>query len=411
MNILFVVPYVPTPIRVRPYQFVRHLHARGHTLTVAALWGSAEEQRQLDALAELGMQTVGAPHTRGRALANCLRALPSRTPLQAAYCRSPGFEELLRRALHAPDGARPDAIHVEHLRGSPFLFALRPMLDTLPGSRPPLVWDSVDCISLLFAQAAQQSAARGTRLLARLELGRTRRHEGHLVHLADHTVVTAQGDADALRSLAAAADAGRSPCLSVVPNGVDTETFRPAPPANRAPARIVFSGKMSYHANATAALHLAREVMPRVWAAHPDAELWIVGKEPTAALTALANPEANTRRVVVTGEVPSMAAMLQQATIAAAPVVYGAGVQNKVLEAMACSTPVVASRRAASALEAQPGRDLLLADAPEDFAQQILALLAEPARCEALGAAGRAYVERRHSWDASAARLEAIYAA
>lgn len=410
MKILMVVPYVPNVIRVRPYQFVRHLHARGHTLTVAALWSSDDERRNLEALAEMGVRTLGARHTRLRALGNCLRALPGGTPLQAAYCDSPALIDLLRAEFAA--GNMPyDAIHVEHLRGSAFLLALREMLAGMGAARPRLVWDSVDCISMLFEQAARQSASRRARLVARVELERTRRHEARLLRAADHTIVTAAQDADALRALAAADGQAGVPCLSVVPNGVDTVTFCPVPAAHpHAPARIIFSGKMSYHANATAALYLARSVMPIVWAAQPEAELWIAGKEPGPELTALANPQAAARRVVVTGEVPSMAALLQQATVAAAPVIYGAGVQNKVLEAMACGVPVVASSRAVAALDACPGRDLLVADTPGEFAQQILSLLAAPAQREAMGAAGRAYVLACHSWDTSAARLEAIYA-
>lgn len=404
MKILYVVPYVPNLIRVRPYQLIRHLHKRGHTLTVATLW-SSDDEGDLEALRAMGPRVVGAPHGRQAALLNCLAALPTRTPLQAAWCRSAALDGQLEAALL--DG--PDAVHVEHLRGSPALLHLRGAIDALPpAQRPRLVWDSVDCISLLFEQAARASQRRSARWLARFEVGRTRDFEAGLLRVADHTVVTAEGDAAALRALAQQSGHAAPP-LSVVPNGVDTEAFRSDPSVARAPARVVYSGKMSYHANETAALQLARAIMPLVWAERPDAELWIVGKDPGPELTALHAPQAEQRRVVVTGAVDSMARALQESTVAAAPVPYGAGVQNKVLEAMACGTPVVASRQAASALEATPGADLMIADGAAGFAEQILALLASPALRAQVGEAGRAYVERCHSWDKSAALLEGIY--
>ncbi len=71
-----------------------------------------------------------------------------------------------------------DVIHVEHLRGARYALALanRP---TRPGARRvPVIWDSVDCISSLFRQAAQASQAFRVRLAARLELRRTERFEG-----------------------------------------------------------------------------------------------------------------------------------------------------------------------------------------------------------------------------------------
>jgi glycosyltransferase involved in cell wall biosynthesis len=88
---------------------------------------------------------------------------------------------------------------------------------------------------------------------------------------------------------------------------------------------------------------------------------------------------------------------------------YGAGSQFKVLEAMSCGTPVVATTQALSALSARPGRDLLVGEDSAGLAQAILTLLDEPQRRSAIAAAGRAYVETHHDWGDVAAQLEAIY--
>ena len=133
--------------------------------------------------------------------------------------------------------------------------------------------------------------------------------------------------------------------------------------------------------------------------------MWLVGKDPAAEVRALAN-----QRVIVTGGVDSMAAALQEATVAAAPIPYGAGIQNKVLEAMACATPVVASPQAAAALAAVAGSDYLRGDSPQEFATALLTLLHDASARAAIGEAGRAYVESHHTWAGAAARLEALYA-
>ena len=114
-------------------------------------------------------------------------------------------------------------------------------------------------------------------------------------------------------------------------------------------------------------------------------------------------------RLEVTGAVPALAPYLQRATLAVAPVVYSAGIQNKILEAMACGTPVITNAAAAGALAARPGRELVLANTPAAFAATILDLLADPARRAQIGAAGHAFVTRHHDWDRAAARLVAIY--
>jgi polysaccharide biosynthesis protein PslH len=95
--------------------------------------------------------------------------------------------------------------------------------------------------------------------------------------------------------------------------------------------------------------------------------------------------------------------------MAAAPLRYGVGVQNKVLEAMACGTPIVTTPQVLSSLDAVPGQDLVVADTRQSFAQAILSLLEDAQLRNRIGLAGRKYVEETHSWNAIVDRLEAVY--
>jgi glycosyltransferase involved in cell wall biosynthesis len=169
----------------------------------------------------------------------------------------------------------------------------------------------------------------------------------------------------------------------------------------------VLTGKMSYHANVTAAYHLINDIMPLVWAADPSVQVRLVGSTPPPNVRALA--ERNGPRVTVTGHVPDMRPHLQAATMAVAPMAYGAGIQNKVLEAMACGTPVIASPPAVAALpESAKEAVLIAADAPSTAAA-ILALLRDPLLRNSLGQRGRAYVCEHFDWSQVAAELELIY--
>ena len=165
-------------------------------------------------------------------------------------------------------------------------------------------------------------------------------------------------------------------------------------------SRILYTGS----ANASAAVDFVKNTMPRIWKTHPQTQLWVVGKDPPAEVRRLEGP-----RIRMTGTVPDMRPFLCQATVAVAPIRYGAGIQNKVLEALACGTPVVATRQAVSALQVRSGEDLIVAESEEELANSVSQLLSDANRRTALGCAGRRYVEQNHDWHAIAQRLTQVY--
>lgn len=193
--------------------------------------------------------------------------------------------------------------------------------------------------------------------------------------------------------------------ISILPNGVDLDYFQYQPQPNGRSKVIVMTGKMSYHANISMVRHFYENIYPSVQAGHSDVELWIVGKDPSPEILAMRSD----RSVTVTGTVSDIRPYLAKATLAVAPVTYGAGIQNKVLEAMAVGTPVVSSPEAISALGVEPERDLSVAANPEEFARKIIRLIDRTEARSSLSQAGRQYVENHHSWETIAEQLEGIY--
>jgi glycosyltransferase involved in cell wall biosynthesis len=266
----------------------------------------------------------------------------------------------------------------------------------------PIVFDSVDSITLLFERAGRLGPTRRSRLMARLDLARTRRYESCLLEHFPRVLITSEQDKQALVRLSTSKDADRR--FVVLTNGVDLEYFSPHDtPRNE--ATFVFTGKMSYHANVAASLDLISQVMPHVWARRPDVRLVIAGKDPGAELMALTAD----RRITITGTVPDLRPYLARATVAVVPMRYGVGIQNKVLEAMAMATPVVSTPQATAALQVQPGRDLLIADTDQAIADSLLALLDDEILRQQIGQSGRLYVETYHDWDTTARKLEGVY--
>lgn len=190
--------------------------------------------------------------------------------------------------------------------------------------------------------------------------------------------------------------------VEAISNGVDSDYFSPqpqrAPIAAAAAVTICFTGAMDYWANVDAVTWFVRLVWPRVRDGCPAAQFYIVGSRPAPAVIALAG-----NGVVVTGRVADVRPYLQHARVVVAPMQIARGIQNKVLEAMAMARPVVLTRLAAEGLTVRDGREVLIADAPEAFANQVLALLrGTPTQ---LGEAARALVVRRYSWTEVSNRL------
>lgn len=388
MRILFITPYIPSMVRVRSYNFIRTLHDRGHEVTLLALVPPGEDQNSLTELEKWCHKIHTIMHPRSRVYMNGVRGLFSSLPLQVSYSYSPAFKDYVQQLLNQNSF---DVAHVEHLRGAILADSLKSL---------PVVFDSVDSISLLFGKVLEDAPNLKSRLMATLDLERTRRFEGQLSKRFPRIAITSEADRSALIKLGNDKDS-----IKVVSNGVDLDYFKPQS-VTREPLRLVFTGKMSYHANVAAVEDLVHKIMPLVWRAQPQAQLYIVGKDPTDSVRELAkNPN-----VVVTGTVPDIRPYLASAAVALSTVRYGAGIQNKVLEAMSMGVPVVCSPQANSALQTRVGQDILVGDSYEEIANHVLDLLNSPAKQEKVGAAGRTYVETYQTWERSVSILENMYA-
>jgi len=399
MRIAYIVPYVPNLIRTRPYNLITKLSSQGHEVVVFTLGSGSRELEDAKALKTRCNDVRYHSQPVWRSLLNCVIALPGKQPLQSVYSWNSGMAQQLVNLLEAREAYNKfDVVHVEHLRGSRYGTFLKSRFPDLP-----LVWDSVDSISHLFRQASDYSRSMFGKLVTRFELSRTERVEGNLTCLFDHVLITSVTDKNALLKLV---PNGKKPApISVLPNGVDLDYFHPNPSVQREHETIVFSGKISYHANISMVKYLVAEVMPRIWEQHPATRLVVVGKDPPSDVKEFAkNP-----LITITGTVDDIRPFLWKATVAVVPLIYGAGIQNKILEAMATGTPVVTTSKALSALTAIPEKDILVADAPEEYSMSVLKLIKNSDIQRSVGEAGLHYVQKQHNWDGIVSRLADIY--
>ena len=270
------------------------------------------------------------------------------------------------------------------------------------GARARFVMDFGDVDSAKFEAYAEAGGA--IALVHRREAARLAAFERETAARADVSLFVSAAEAELFRRRSGLGDAD----IRALQNGVDLDFYDPeaqafglgpsfpAKAGEEKSSLIVFTGQMDYAPNIDAVRWFADAVMPLL----PEARFAIVGRKPTEAVRRLAGP-----RTIVTGAVPDVRSWLAAADVVAAPLRIARGIQNKVLEAMAMARPVVASPAAYEGIEAEPGRDLLVADGAEAQADAISGLLADPERAGAMGRAARLRMERAYRWEARLAPL------
>ena len=384
MKVLFLVTRFPVPPwrgdQVRAYHHLRLLAPR-HEITCVALVARQPPAAARAEIQALGVRVEVVRLGLGDAAASLARVLRGdRRPLQVLLYSGRAARARVTRLM-----AGSDVVHAQLLR----------TLAHLPGSRPPAaVMDLIDALSMNLARRAASEGAFVGRAAA-WEAARLRRCETELARSGMPCLVVSASERAAL------GDQGN---VRIVPNGVEAVAF-PYVEDGRPPARLVFGGNLGYFPNVDAAGWLARDILARVRTSVPAVELRLVGARPARAVRHLATMPG----VSLAASVPAMAPELAASTVAIIPLRAGSGLQNKVLEAMAVGTPVVATSRAVAGLDVRAGEHVLVADDAAGLAQAVVELLGDPELRRRLARAARALVERRYRWEDSAAGVEAAW--
>lgn len=374
-KLLVLTPRFPFPViggdKLRIYYLCKEL-SRHYSLTLLSLCDTQKEMR-----CELPVDGVfdrieRVFLSRTHSYLNTLLALPTRTPLQVAYYRSREFAAAVARLLPSHDGVVAHLVRcAEYVRKSD----------------KPRILEMTDAISLNYSRVKQLKSARGIRAhVFRLEARRLLDYERAVVDDFDLSVLVSQPDKDYLFPGSSSAK------VMVCSNGVDLAglPYRVRSTASRI---LIFIGDMRTVQNQDMCHFFVEEVLPLL-RKRADYRFRIVG----SITPALAERYLRHEGVEVTGRVESVAEAAADGTIGVCPMRIGAGVQNKILEYMALGLPVVATSLAHEGLKAQVGRDLVIADTPGQFVDQIEQLTADEVGTVQMAARAREFVSRKHAW-------------
>ena len=387
MRILFVIPNVPSSIRPRPFHFIRGL-CQMHQVSVICLATNESDDRFVSELRQHCHSLEVIRLSRWQSLGNCLLALLSRHSLRCAYFYSPRLRDRLKKRVQANE---VDLVHAEHLKSLA-------MVEAVIG-KIPVAFDAVDCLSMLEARRRRVTKNPLAKAFSWIESKKLAFCERKALRLANRVVISSSVDREAYPI---SSDSRKK--IDVIPNGVDLEHFG-FREFETQKNLLVFCAKLDYFPNEDAALYFSRAVWPLLRSRRPELEFEIVGSRPPRSVRQLDGKD----NIRVVASVPDVRPYLGRAWAAVCPIRIRAGMQNKMLEAMALGVPLVATPICCPGLELEAGRHLLVADGPGQFASAIELLLDNVMLRDKLIQAGRAYVERHHDWAQSVRALSHSY--
>jgi glycosyltransferase involved in cell wall biosynthesis len=380
MRVLYLSRWFPFPpdngSKARTLNLIKAL-SRRNSVDLVAFAAEPPAPSQLEALRPYCRTILSQPYRKSRpGSVETVLGLFSPRPRSVVSTYSATMEAAVKEAAAA---FTPDVVIIGQMGMAPYGQAL-------PGT--PRILEEVE-LSTLF-EASRRPGSAISRFRRWLTWWKHARYAGACLRtVAGFTVVSEQ---EAMLVRAVAPPHTR---LAVVPNGVDLE-HNPLSSEQLEPDTLIYSGALTYQANFEAVDFFLREIFPIIHAGRPGVQLRITGGLAGAATERL--PQFT--GVTYTGYLSDIRPAIARSAVSIVPLRSGGGTRLKILESLALGTPVVSTPKGAEGLDLVPGRDLLVAEHPAEFAQAVLGLLADPGLRQTLRHNGRHAVENIYDFAA-----------
>lgn len=384
MRILYILPFVPWPIRVRSFNLIPRL-ARHHEIHLLCMLESSEALARVDMLRGVCRSVRSTSLSPWRGILQTAISLPTATPLRLAYCASPKMSAAVKKAV---EEVVPDVIYAERWRAAQF---------ALKYTDIPVVCDPTDSMIL----HNRRLMARGhwwQKAIAFEEYIKFLTAEPRLARRSDATIFCSRLDMECVVERAPEAR------CELVPNGVNCREFTMKQPEDGDSRTIIFTGAFDYRPNRQAVQFFLRKIFPLVRGVFPDAQFHAVGNGASRRLGHLREPGFQAIDFVA-----DLRSELAKATVAVAPITVGSGVSNKILEAFATGTPMVATSISCGDLPIRDGEQLFIANETQQFAEAVIALLRDADLRRRLTVPARRLVAEHYDWEIIYRQMEKIF--
>lgn len=397
MHILILSQRVPFPPnkgeKLRTFHQLEYLKRSGFKISLLAPYENEEELEYFSTL-----ETQYCEHVITEKLAPKYLSLPigllTNKPLSVANFYNSNLQEKLDKLVISVNF---DAIMCSASSLAEYVF-LSKTLKTLH-KQPRLIMDFMDLDSDKWKQYAQKSTfpmsfvyARENKLLSQFE-NKIAQHFDACIFITQSEINLFSKKAPSIKNIHA------------IENGIDRTMFFP-PEQQRQVVQPVFlfAGVMDYPPNIDAVMWFVQNVWQQVLKNWPDAKFFVAGMNPIEKIQQLEKLQG----IEVTGFVEDIKPYFDQANIFVAPFRIARGVQNKILQAFACGLPVIATSMGAEGVRYQEGQDIMLADSPEAFIDNISLLIADNVLYNKLSQNALENIKYNYSWDSKLAPLREL---
>ncbi len=191
---------------------------------------------------------------------------------------------------------------------------------------------------------------------------------------------------------------------AIIPNGVDVDYYKPI--RGQEGNAIIYTGGMNMFANCDAVLYLVKEVWPILKKAVPDIVFYIVGQDPPLEIINLAKSDSGLK---VLGFVDDVRPFVAKAGVYVVPLRVGGGTRLKVLDALSQGKAIVSTSIGCEGIQIKSGKNIVIEDEPDKFANEIIALLCDNNKRSALGENARALAKSNYAWSSIGEKLQDTY--
>lgn len=387
VKILFLANRFPYPPfrgdKLKIYNLTKRL-AENHELYLITFIQDKKEYQYLDEVKPFFNEIITVEQLKWKSIWECVKAIPQQIPFQLAYFRNSKMKRVLSEFLNRQE---VDVIHTQHLRMSQYTSQLE----------TPIILDLPDAYSLYWERRQNVPRKLVNRIFDRIESKRVIRAE-KILHNYKLNLACSVEDRDHLRKLHQGAR------IELLRNGVSLQMFHSEGHDYSQSKQLLFTGNMDYAPNVDAVVHFAKNMWPTLAREFPEIELVIAGQRPVQSVLDLAS-----ERVKVTGFIPDLRDVYLEAAVVIAPLRFGAGTQNKVLEAMAMGVPVVCTDIGFKGLEISSGEGVLHSANDAEFLNNVSQLLKSESKRREVGELGRKIAKEKFSWETISKELETYF--